>query len=1199
MSDDDFPSVTESDPVSDVNPDEMAKLMADIDDIDENLFKSEKKSPGSSTTTAKTPDKKTVKFEEKPKGKPRKNVDDDWDADDLLQSDEETVPARTKNSRTQQADTSSKKNEEKVKDSKSASPGKERAKDMLMKDLFSDTPTSPPKEANVSQETRRTKKKELLDDLFSSPEKSPAVSTATAKGAASSPSVPSGKGQTAKGDSKLPRGRKAKEEISFDDDEDLFKSLTDGPKSSRQKSETEGRKGSGGGGGKGSFLDSILTSPAQKESPTVNKPKSFVLDDKYKKGRVNKEDDLGFGGYAPSAGKSDSPRRRPPRKPVAKDEFDLFDSDMPPRRPRSVGKPFEIDDDDILGSIKTKRPGKESGAVQSKKATEGNKVEITPSKHTPVKESSKDWLSPGAEAKQTSASKTGSAGQEDWLALSLSASKHRAQSPSKEQAVDVSGQPPSKTTPKHPLPEASHSGTPSKTTASQPSTPAIAPPSHPSTPATVHPSLPPTPAVAAPFHQPTPVASYHTTPSMPSGTYNSMPSVPPSQVHNAQTLASGQHGGVGVSATQMVSSGVGGSSSSQVAPAQGSGLMGAVGYTPTPEFQQSLQLQDLLRQQQEAQMQAAAFAQQLRNQQEQIQVEMKERLQRQMQQQQHFQLQQQEYQTMLELLQRQQSEASLKQYEIMTNSLFNPSKSPVPPTSDDQHIKELQTELHASQLEVQRLEAQIKQLKTQHEEQLQLVEEVHRKKQQLTQELWEQSEARLRQNRDKLEEECRHSLKEAQVEKESLIATHEDQMKQLKVQWTAAVESVKEVYTNVIERMKAEHNTAIERLTELKDIEVKALISAQGHSKDIEVVMSQLEDNTQNLTGLSSMVNLKHENALELSKRSLEMKERQLKEFEANVYAARAEAESERARLNALVERLERRLVSQGSEVEQDRWKVAQERIQLETERAAIMEERKHMTMALQVERRELATARESLSNEHRRMVAAVARDKQEVARQQARLDAVTSLSSLDTSVLLGQKMSDEADLAAVSEERNRLKVKQTQLQEQTARLDQQKRQLEEQENELKDMKTKLDQERECFLKEKRIVEHIRDSSKKSHQEAKLLIDQQEAKIQEMNAKAASIQTQQLELEQLRTTLQQYMQEGLCTQCKTAGISDESGFGLARLPADGGESLPYISSKEHMLAPTTVLARLAEARKHELDHKMKRKLQMLNLSKEV
>ncbi|MPC81901.1 hypothetical protein E2C01_076540 [Portunus trituberculatus] len=85
MSDIEF-SGTDSDPVSDVNPEEMARLMADIDDIDDDLFKSNLKSTskaGSSTSKAASPEKKETKrqvtFSEKPAPGKRDNDNDDDD----------------------------------------------------------------------------------------------------------------------------------------------------------------------------------------------------------------------------------------------------------------------------------------------------------------------------------------------------------------------------------------------------------------------------------------------------------------------------------------------------------------------------------------------------------------------------------------------------------------------------------------------------------------------------------------------------------------------------------------------------------------------------------------------------------------------------------------------------------------------------------------------------------------------------------------------------------------------------------------------------------------------------------------------------------------------------------------------------------------------------------------------------------------
>ncbi|XP_064102712.1 uncharacterized protein LOC135212887 [Macrobrachium nipponense] len=102
MSDIEF-SAADSDPVSDVNPEEMAKLMADLEDLDDGLPKGKPKSATSQKSEKDANRRVTFDNKNSPSSSKKEaanDEDDDWDADDLLYSDDDThkskPPKKTK-----------------------------------------------------------------------------------------------------------------------------------------------------------------------------------------------------------------------------------------------------------------------------------------------------------------------------------------------------------------------------------------------------------------------------------------------------------------------------------------------------------------------------------------------------------------------------------------------------------------------------------------------------------------------------------------------------------------------------------------------------------------------------------------------------------------------------------------------------------------------------------------------------------------------------------------------------------------------------------------------------------------------------------------------------------------------------------------------------------------------------------------------
>lgn len=213
-----------------------------------------------------------------------------------------------------------------------------RDKKKLMAELFDDTAgktKSPEATESPGKAPPRKDKKKLMSELF---------------GGDDSPAKPSPLSGKASQPEDRGRRKNTDDTMFGDDDGDLLGDLGDPPKKA-----TTSPKG-------GSFLDSLLSKSPALEKPR-GKPSEFVLDEKYKStSKQEAPKSEGFQGYTPSSSKPGSPRRKTPTKSPLKDNtgFDFL-SDAGPRKrsTRSAPqiKPFEIDDDDILGNVRSRRRG--------------------------------------------------------------------------------------------------------------------------------------------------------------------------------------------------------------------------------------------------------------------------------------------------------------------------------------------------------------------------------------------------------------------------------------------------------------------------------------------------------------------------------------------------------------------------------------------------------------------------------------------------------------------------------------------------------------------------------------------------------------------------------------------------------------------------------------------------------------------------
>ena len=366
---------------------------------------------------------------------------------------------------------------------------------------------------------------------------------------------------------------------------------------------------------------------------------------------------------------------------------------------------------------------------------------------------------------------------------------------------------------------------------------------------------------------------------------------------------------------------------------------------------------------------------QMKLQQEQLETELQVKFQQQVAQQQQ----------MLSTLMAKQQEEYLKNMQTMStgNAATTNEQSILLSNYDESYIKDLKVTAHKAEINAARLEAELQLIKEQHEKEIELLSNTHNRQLNIEREVWNRTEERLKEERDTLALQYQTKLGNIIEEKQTLVASFETQVIGIKQEWTNAVNQTKEVYTLVIDRMKNEHETAIDRLNNLKEIELKAVVSATEKTKDVEEVLTQLEENTDNLSKLTSSINVSHSSSKEMVERALEMKEKQLKDYEATLSASKAEAESERARLTALIQRLETALIQQGSEVENEKWRIAQERIKIEIERKTFEEEKHHLQIALDSERQNLLRLRDNMSQEQQALLKNVAQYKLEVSKQQ------------------------------------------------------------------------------------------------------------------------------------------------------------------------------------------------------------------------
>lgn len=1153
MSDDDlFDSVSDP-PVSDVDEAEMAKLMADLDDMDDDLFKSDKKNPnatGSNKKTGAKSGKQNVISEKKNKEVSSKNKvkfdedDEDWDAaDDLLGSDDDKKQPvkRRQTIGTKKESEASNSTESKINND----ANKFESKKKLMDDLFTDS--SPKMENSKSPakpvESKKDKSK-LMDDLFgdSSPSKK-----SPEKLLPQSSNVIESKEQSIQ--------KKKKDEISFDDDNDLFGGSGDAKTKSR--SATSPKKSGG-------FMDSLLSKPSPSLTPHKPKGTEFVLDEKYKamtkKEQPKKEDDMLFGNYESSLDKSNSSRKRTPKKSnIETDPFDF--NPGPRRRGEPYNKPFVVDDDDILGNLKSRRskiknqdsefsPQREEGESRKPSGNRLNdKNDISPQKELsqkPQKSKNDDWLYGDSTVKTSNVKKEIG---ENNVSASIERKNSYIEKDVPNESRDWLGN------------MLSANKTPLKFKEE-----------------------------SSPIHK-----SHNSKYNTQISDQITSPQKNIQQIQKGQDMAQQVENYLNTSIVNPNSNHMNQKEnrSSPARPGSSDILIESnQNVSPSVNFELKSNLQQNSSQHQ---IEANAMISQMTKQQQQIEAEMA-------QQQQQFQLEQQK---LMQEAMKQQHEAKMKQYQEALSSMSNTMLQNTPPlkdssiaTSNDEEMKNIQVSLRNAECEVAQLREKLELVCQQHKDEVKLLEETHHRKMDLEKGVWDRMEERLKAESSSLYSDFQKKIYALEEERQKIISSHEISLSNVKEEWGGALKTTKQLYSGLIDQMKEEHNVSLKRITELKDLELKAIMTSSGHAKDVEIVMGQLENNTSTISNITAVLQERHEGTQELAQRALKIKEKQLQDYEAQLSASRAEAESERARLTALVHRLENTLVRQGSEVEGDRWRLAQERMKIEVEKNSIAEERRHLQINLEADRQNLVGAQENLLVEQRSLLKMVAQKKQE---------ATNFNNSVNNSSRMMGGFTINADILALEEENIQLKKR-------LAELQLVNQSLEVERDNIEEIKIKLEEEMAAIKLEKDLIIQERQSLSDSvgelntqQSEFDLQKRQLQERLSEIARKTQALHNEQDLIIKERHKLESVREmqvnngQGLCPSCKLISGGVESVNLIASYServSNAGIKRPTSQINLHTnikanLSPSAVMSRLAAARVKE-NQEYERRLQEIS-----
>ncbi|XP_035036834.2 fas-binding factor 1 homolog isoform X5 [Hippoglossus stenolepis] len=295
-------------------------------------------------------------------------------------------------------------------------------------------------------------------------------------------------------------------------------------------------------------------------------------------------------------------------------------------------------------------------------------------------------------------------------------------------------------------------------------------------------------------------------------------------------------------------------------------------------------------------------------------------------------------------------------------------------------IIQLEGQVKTLQLERDQSQMMLENVQQQHNQDMELMENTHKARVKLLEESAAQREMRARQDYEDLMERLATATRSAEQERSELQALHQRKLAQAQQERDREVERLRDLQRKSVSEMKKDHEDQVQRLKRLKDEEIDAVTSATSQTRSLTVVIEQMEQFSSRLGELSSRVESTHEHTahgLEQGERHRDEQRRIMQDRLAQQQKAMAE---ERTYLKEIISRMDNQLNEQQRQLEKERWKVTGEQAKAESTQRGLEEERRSLTMQMNMEREELERAKSALLEEQKSVMQHCAEERRRLA---------------------------------------------------------------------------------------------------------------------------------------------------------------------------------------------------------------------------
>ncbi|XP_018427960.1 PREDICTED: fas-binding factor 1 [Nanorana parkeri] len=308
-------------------------------------------------------------------------------------------------------------------------------------------------------------------------------------------------------------------------------------------------------------------------------------------------------------------------------------------------------------------------------------------------------------------------------------------------------------------------------------------------------------------------------------------------------------------------------------------------------------------------------------------------------------------------------------------------------------ILDLEAQIRKLQLQKDQQNMLLETLQQRHKEDLELIENAQRNRLKLVEDSARQREERIQKENQELSLQYLARCQSAESEKAELFAQYQRKLTEFQQEKDKEIERIRELQRLSVQEMCKDHEEQLQRLKRLKEQEIDAVTSASSQTRSLNGVIEQMEAFSHKLSDLSVRVENTQMNTSQEMELGARQREGQLRALQERLTRQQKDMEEERNSLRMIITNMETRLSEQSRLLEQERWRVSAEQAKMDSIQRSLEEQKRIMTQQIAQEREELENAKSALLEEQQSVMTHCAEERRKLAAEWAELHTQQKLS--------------------------------------------------------------------------------------------------------------------------------------------------------------------------------------------------------------